>query len=929
MFRLRLLGGVLLEGPDGPVQGRASQRLPLALLSLLALAPDRILSRERAIFLLWPQLGSVGGRRALSVALHALRSALGPDSVDAVTDQLRLVTPDLTCDVWVFRDALERGDLQRAVEAYAGPLLDGLYLRNAAEFEQVVDRERDRLATQCAEALERLAEGAEEIGRHEEAVEHWRRLASQRPYSSRVARRLVLSLDVAGDRPAALAQAAVHRARVRDDLGIDPDPEFVRLVEQLTSGTLVRETATDEVTVAIRTPGPRGGGAPGPVASTDPSPLAAPTARRSKRRWLAGPLVLGAAAGAAWLLMTSGALRPTGSWGAELAPGPPVGLVLADFEGIGADTTISQIVTEVLRVDLGESPMIDLADPEVTSAAFRRMRLEPGESLTEGRAREVALREGMETVLAGTVAGAPGGTLVTVRLVNARDGSVLFADREWGDDDELIPAVDRLSTRVRSRLGESTASIESTPPLERVTSASLSAVQRYSEATQARRSFEFGKALDLLEVAVAEDPEFAMAWYALGVAAMTRGTTARALEAWETAYGLRNRLPERERLLAKAYYHQFVGEDFSEAVQTFERLLDRDPNDSAALSGFYWSSWYLGRPDVGRARLMRRIESGDAPLSTYRVAAFASSTVKQAEALIQSALERFPQAAEELAPLRVNLAADRFDYRAAETLGLETGQDDTRDVRRRLYFAELAFAQGRIEDGFERVQQAYEAEEPADRERYERSWRGRVAFNLLGRTDVWRNELLPIWAAGATGEGLFSAHAAGKALASLGEIDLARALVSANDTASREPDIPPMTFGVLAAIAEAEGRFREALRLMDRADATAQGVFTCGDGGSVDRARIYERMGLADSALVEYQGYLEPHPNRFQCGGDWGNVWKAYLRLGELHEQLGNPERARDYYGRLVDLWRYADPELQPVVAKARSAAQRLSVGTG
>jgi len=37
-------------------------------------------------------------------------------------------------------------------------------------------------------------------------------------------------------------------------------------------------------------------------------------------------------------------------------------------------------------------------------------------------------------------------------------------------------------------------------------------------------------------------------------------------------------------------------------------------------------------------------------------------------------------------------------------------------------------------------------------------------------------------------------------------------------------------------------------------------------------------------------------------------------RLGELYEARGDRERAREYYGRFVDLWKGADPELQPQV---------------
>jgi tetratricopeptide (TPR) repeat protein len=48
------------------------------------------------------------------------------------------------------------------------------------------------------------------------------------------------------------------------------------------------------------------------------------------------------------------------------------------------------------------------------------------------------------------------------------------------------------------------------------------------------------------------------------------------------------------------------------------------------------------------------------------------------------------------------------------------------------------------------------------------------------------------------------------------------------------------------------------------------------------------------------------------------NWTPAYFRLGEVYEQLGEPEMAREQYAYVVDAWREADPELQPWVERAR-----------
>ncbi|MFL5460700.1 MAG: tetratricopeptide repeat protein, partial [Gemmatimonadales bacterium] len=49
------------------------------------------------------------------------------------------------------------------------------------------------------------------------------------------------------------------------------------------------------------------------------------------------------------------------------------------------------------------------------------------------------------------------------------------------------------------------------------------------------------------------------------------------------------------------------------------------------------------------------------------------------------------------------------------------------------------------------------------------------------------------------------------------------------------------------------------------------------------------------------------------------------LERGHLAERLHDPERAVRSYQFVVDVWRHADPELQPYVAEARAGLARLT----
>ncbi|HET7230785.1 MAG TPA: BTAD domain-containing putative transcriptional regulator [Longimicrobium sp.] len=233
VYLLHLLGSPVIQGPDGPVTGRASYRRRVALLSILALARGRPVGRERIIGLLWPEHPSDGARHALSEALYVLRKDLSDELFVLVGDEVALNPAVMGSDVAAFEDAAGGARAEEAAGAYGGALLDGFYVADAPEYERWVEGERERLAHRYAQMLESLALAAEAGGCWPEAVSWWRRLATHDRYSSRVALRLVRALDTSGDRMAALRFAGTHAVLLREELGSEPDVELTGFVAQL------------------------------------------------------------------------------------------------------------------------------------------------------------------------------------------------------------------------------------------------------------------------------------------------------------------------------------------------------------------------------------------------------------------------------------------------------------------------------------------------------------------------------------------------------------------------------------------------------------------------------------------------------------------------------------------------------------------------
>lgn len=87
-------------------------------------------------------------------------------------------------------------------------------------------------------------------------------------------------------------------------------------------------------------------------------------------------------------------------------------------------------------------------------------------------------------------------------------------------------------------------------------------------------------------------------------------------------------------------------------------------------------------------------------------------------------------------------------------------------------------------------------------------------------------------------------------------------------------------------------------------------------------AQAHDIAGNADSSLHYWEGYLETKWGIPSI--DSGALPIAYRRLGEIYEARGEREKAAQYYNEFLELWKDADPELQPQVTEARKRLSEL-----
>jgi tetratricopeptide (TPR) repeat protein len=99
----------------------------------------------------------------------------------------------------------------------------------------------------------------------------------------------------------------------------------------------------------------------------------------------------------------------------------------------------------------------------------------------------------------------------------------------------------------------------------------------------------------------------------------------------------------------------------------------------------------------------------------------------------------------------------------------------------------------------------------------------------------------------------------------------------------------------------------------------------CWSCTALDEGAALEQLGQRDSAVSSYERVTSTK-GLFQDAWDLLALPVALERLGELYEARGERQKAIENYGKFAELWKNADPELQPRVKEAR---RRLATLTG
>jgi DNA-binding SARP family transcriptional activator len=231
-MEFRILGPLEVADRERAIAFEAAKQR--ALLGLLLLHPNEVVSRERAVGELWGERPPATATKVLQTYVSQLRRALGAGLITTRAPGYLLEIEEEQLDAGRFRRLVaearrlaasgERAEAdvlyREALALWRGPPLADV------AFESFARNEVGRLDEERLDALRSRIDCELALGQHEQLVTELEALVRQHPLRERLRGQLMLALYRSGRQADALAAYQDARRTLVDELGLEPSREL-------------------------------------------------------------------------------------------------------------------------------------------------------------------------------------------------------------------------------------------------------------------------------------------------------------------------------------------------------------------------------------------------------------------------------------------------------------------------------------------------------------------------------------------------------------------------------------------------------------------------------------------------------------------------------------------------------------------------------
>jgi len=261
-------------------------------------------------------------------------------------------------------------------------------------------------------------------------------------------------------------------------------------------------------------------------------------------------------------------------------------ILIADVENFTDEEAFDLALRTALETDLKQSPFATIYQRHQVDETLRLMRRTSDSVVDEKLGRDICRFSGVRALIVPRIIQVGEAFELQAAIVDPQTGRHVEQIRVTAEsrEDVLLDAIDDLSRKLRSRLGESLESIDKTDfPISDVTTSSWEALHYFAMANRSWGAGAFGEAISLYELALDLDPEFATCRGSLGLLLIQfGGDPDRGREELRQALVDGETLPRDEYLMLRAANRHFVDQNLEQALEEYELICELYPRHPAA-----------------------------------------------------------------------------------------------------------------------------------------------------------------------------------------------------------------------------------------------------------------------------------------------------------------------------------------------------------
>ena len=297
---------------------------------------------------------------------------------------------------------------------------------------------------------------------------------------------------------------------------------------------------------------------------------------------------------AAIAVLVIGGLYFSGLWtrrSMELPTNEPTGVAVrrsvavVGFKNLSGNADaawLSTALTEMFTSELAAGERLRTIPGENVGRMKIELRLADAESFGAETLARIRANLGCDLVVLGSylALGESGGGKIRLdlRLQDAQMGETVAAVSDAGKEEDLLDLVSRTGARLRERLGVGELSAEAAASVGTSLPSNPEAARLYSEALVRLQQFDALTARDLLERAVAIEPEHALAHSTLAQTWSLLGYDERAKAAAQKAFERSGSLSREMRLLIEARLRE-TSKEWDRAIEIYRTLSEFFPDN--------------------------------------------------------------------------------------------------------------------------------------------------------------------------------------------------------------------------------------------------------------------------------------------------------------------------------------------------------------